>query len=100
MKCPYCKKGELTPAKVSGFCTCPDCGFLFKDNVNEDPSLNLYKYDVDTIRSKDAEPKLVFAKAENKFNNGKYEVVGLRIVRGDYSLLFGQLYLVLKRKHK
>lgn len=100
MKCPFCERGELVQTKLEGFCSCPDCGFIFKDIVNSDPNLDLYKYDLETIRSKDGDPAAVISKAEGKFNNGKYEVVGANIRRGDYSLLFGQLFLVLKRKKK
>lgn len=69
--------------------------------MNVDPESSLHKYDIyDTFRCKDGEPPAVFQKAKDKFDNGKYEVIGLRLERGDYSLLFGQRYTVLKRRLK
>ncbi|MCQ2815502.1 MAG: hypothetical protein MJ227_04480 [Bacilli bacterium] len=98
MKCPNCKRCDLIPAKKPGFYSCPSCGFLFDERVNRDSDSTTSRYDVDTFRCKDGEPPLVFQKARDKFNNDKFEVVGLRLERGDYSLLFGQRYTVLKRR--
>jgi hypothetical protein len=100
MKCPFCKRVELIPSDGPGYFCCPSCGFLYDEKVNDDLNLNLYKYDIDSLRCKDGNPPLVFQKARDKFNNEKYEVIGLRLERGDYSLLFGQKYTVLKRKLK
>ncbi len=100
MKCPNCKRSDLIPAKKPGYYSCSSCGFLFIEKVNTEPELSLYKYDIDTFRCKDGEPPAVFQKAKDKFDNGKYEVIGLRLERGDYSLLFGQRYTVLKRRLK
>ncbi len=100
MKCPYCKAGELKPAKKPGYCCCHRCGFLYTDNVQDDPDLTKYKYDVASIRSKDGEPSAVFQKARGKFNDGKWKVVGNWLVKGNFSLLFGQKFLILKRRAK
>lgn len=100
MKCPNCKRSELTPAKKPGYYSCSRCGFLYIEKANADPGLSSYKYVIDKFRCKDVEVPTVFQKAKNKFDNGKYEVIGLRLERGDYSLLFGQRYTVLKRHLK
>ena len=97
MKCPFCKHGEIVPTK-NGYYSC-GCGMVFIEAVNEDPELNC-KYIIEFMRSKKIEPPEVFEVAKNKYNSDKYTVVGIKPDRGNYSLLFGQQYIVLKRKNK
>ena len=98
MKCPFCKSHEIEPSKVKGYYSCPGCGLVFTEEVNDDPELKC-KYDVEFMRSKQIESPDVFEKAKNKFDNGRFTVVGIKPQRGDYSLFFGQNFFVLKRKN-
>lgn len=52
------------------------------------------------FRSKEVDPEIVFEIAKRKFDDEKYELVGVKPEIGDYSFLFGQRYYVLLRKHK
>ena len=99
MKCPFCHRGEIRKSQAQGFNNCPHCGFVFTDSVNEDPE-GKDKYDIEVFRSKITEPRQVFMKATEKYNKNGYVVIGVRPDRGNYSLLFGQSYTVLKRKAK
>lgn len=95
MKCPHCQN-ELSPIK-DNFLFCRRCGFMYLDKVKDDAKLSaVYKYDI--MNCKNGDPHAVFEKATGKYDNGTYEVVGCRLERGKYSLLFGQEFTIIKRK--
>ena len=100
MKCPFCKTDNLSASKNPDYSFCDKCGHLVYSKTDDDPDRTKYKYDVDAFRSKAGDPIQVFDAAREKFNKGKYEVVALRIVRGDYSFFGGQMYTVVKKKIK
>ena len=100
MKCPICEDVDLAPATKPGYFCCPRCRAIYLEKVKDDPNLALYKYDIEIMRCRNPEPSAVFEKAKGKFDHGKREVIGIRLDRGNYSLLFGQNYFVITRKKR
>ena len=98
MKCPFCEVGEIIASKKEGYYCCSSCDAIYLNKVLDVVNTGKIRYRIETIRSKNYEPPAVIQKAQSKFDDNRFEVVGAVLDRGNSSLLFGQAYFVVLRK--
>ena len=101
MRCPFCKSIKVGKSKVEGYYYCGVCGAIIRKEIENDPELELYKYKVHCLRSKDPNVEKIFSKCDAKFGDSSHRVIATIIDRQTgYSLLFGQAYFAVTRKKR
>lgn len=102
MKCPFCESERISPSKKEGFYYCANCESIVRDIIKDDPNLTEYKYKTKSMRTREPDPKDIFAIADDKYGKKKYEVVAMTPDHfTEYSLLFGQsLFITIRKPRK
>lgn len=98
MKCIVCDCERIQPARVDGFHICSACGFMYDKQPEDDYGKKKPKTKMVFMKSKNLKPEIVFAKAREKFEKGKWVVAAIKLSDKKKSLLFGSEFIVMLKK--